>query len=209
MDSSTPGFPVLHSLPVCSNSCLLRRWYHPTISSFAAPFSFCPQSFLASGSFPESALSIRWPEYWSFNFNIGPSNECSGLISISIDWFDLLAVQGTLKTLIQHHFSTASILQHSAFFVIQFSHLYMTTGKTIGLTIPTFIPTFWLSHFSKVLSLPFNMLSRFVIAFLPINKHLFIAWLQSPSTVILEPKQIQITVLGCNQVLVLHEVDRH
>ena len=132
---------------------------------------------------------------------MSPSNEYSGLIAFRIDWFDLIAVQGTLESLIQHYCSKASILQCSAFFVVQFSHLYMTTGKAIALTIPTFV--------SKVLFILLKMLSRFVIAFLSRNKHLFISWLQSPSTVILEPKKIKITVLGYNQVLVWYEVDRH
>ena len=118
------------------------------------------------------ALCIRWPKYWSFSFSIILSNEYSGLISFRMDWLDLLAAQGTLKSFLQHHSSKASILQHSAFFMVQFSHLYMTTGKTIPLTICTFI--------SKVMSLLFNMLFRFVIAFLPRSKHLLISWLQSP-----------------------------
>ena len=119
----------------------------------------------------ESVLHIRWPKYRSFSFSISPSNEYSGLISFRIDWFDLLAVQGTLKSLLQHHHSKASILQHSAFFMVQLSHLYMTTGKIVALTIWTFV--------GKVMSLLFNMLSRLVIAFLPRNKRLLISWLQS------------------------------
>ena len=129
----------------------------------------------------ESALHIRWPKYWSFSFNISPSNERSGLISFRMDWLDLLAVQGTLKSLLQHHSSKASILWCSAFFMVQLSHLYMTTGKTIALTRRTFV--------GKVMSLLFNMLSRFVIAFFPKSKHLLISWLQSPSAVILEHKK--------------------
>ena len=117
----------------------------------------------------ESVLHIRWPKYCSFSFSISPSNEYSGLISFSVDWFDLLAVQGTLKSLLQHHTSKASILQHSAFFLVQLSHPHRTTGKTIALTRWTFV--------SKVMSLLFNMLSRFVIAFLPRSKRLFILWL--------------------------------
>ena len=128
----------------------------------------------------ESALCIRWPKYWSFSFNISPSNEHSGLISFRMDWLDLLAVQGTLKSLLQHHSTKASILWHSAFFIVQLSHPYMTTGKTIALTRQTFV--------GKVMSLLFDMLSRLVITFLPRNKCLFISWLQSPSAVILEPK---------------------
>ena len=127
----------------------------------------------------ESILHIRWPKYWSFSFSISPSNEYSGLISFRIDWLDLIAVQGTLKSLLQYHSSEASILQHSAFFVIQLLHPYITTGKTIALTRWTFV--------SKVTSLLFNMLSRLVIAFLPESKCLLISWLQSPCAVILEP----------------------
>ena len=125
----------------------------------------------------ESALHIRWPKYWSFSFNISPSNKHPGLISFRIDWLDLLAGQGTLKSLLQHHSSKASILQHSAFFIVQLSHPYMTTGKTIALTRRTFV--------GKIMSLLFDMLSRLVITFLP--RSLLISWLQSPSAVILEP----------------------
>uniref|UniRef100_A0AC11DBX5 Uncharacterized protein n=3 Tax=Ovis aries TaxID=9940 RepID=A0AC11DBX5_SHEEP len=129
----------------------------------------------------ESALCIRWPKYWSFSFNISPSNEHPGLISFMMDWLDILAVQGTLKSLIQHHSSKASILRHSAFFMVQLSHPYMTTGKTIALTRWTFV--------GKVMSLLLNMLSRLVITFLPRSNRLLISWLQSPSAVILEPKK--------------------
>ena len=129
----------------------------------------------------ESVLRIRWPKNWSCSFSIGPSNEHPGLISFRIDWLDLHAVQGTLKSLLQHHSSKASILQCSAFFILQLSHPYMTTGKTIALTRWTFV--------GKVISLLFNMLSRLVIAFLPGSKGFLISWLQSPSAVILEPKK--------------------
>ena len=132
----------------------------------------------------ESVLRIRWPKYWSFCFSISPSNEYSGLISFRIDWFDFLAVQGTLKSLLKHHSSKVSIFQHSAFFIVQLSHPYMTTGKTVALTRRTFV--------EKVMSLLFNMLFRLVIAFLPRSKHLSISWLQSPSAVILEPKKIKV-----------------
>ena len=134
----------------------------------------------------ESVLPIRWPRYWSFSFSITPSNECSGLISFRMDWLDLLAVQGTLKSLLQHHSSKASILQCSTFFTVQLSHPYMTTGETIALTRWTFV--------GKVMSLLFNMLSRLVIAFFPRSKHLLISWLQSPSAVIFEPKKMNLTV---------------
>ena len=131
----------------------------------------------------ESVLRIRWPKYWSFSINICPSNEYSGLISFRMDWLDLLEVQRTLKSLLQHHSSKASILQHSAFFIVQLSHPYTTTGKTIALTRRTFV--------GKVMSRRFNMLSRPVITFLPRSKCLLLSWLQSPSAVILEPKKIK------------------
>ena len=130
-----------------------------------------------------SVLHIRWPKYWNFSLSISPSNKYSGLISFRIDWFDLLAVQGTLKSLLRYHSSKASILRCSDFFMVQLSHPYMTTGKTIALTRWTFV--------GKVMSLVFNMLSRFVIAFLPRSKQFLISWLQSPSAVILEPKKIK------------------
>ena len=130
----------------------------------------------------ESVLCIRWPKFWSFSYNISPSNEHPGLISFRMDWLDLLAVQGTLKSLLQYHSSKASILHYSAFSIVQLSHPYMTTGKTIALTRQTFV--------GKVMSLFFNMLSRLVITFLPRSKRLLISWLQSPSAVILEPRKI-------------------
>ena len=131
----------------------------------------------------ESVLRNRWPKYWNFSFIISPSNEYSGLISFRMDWLDLLAVQETLKSLLQHHSSKVSVLWQSAFFIVQLSHPYMTTGKTIALTRRTFV--------GKVISLLLNMLSRLVIIFLPRCKHLLISWLQSPSVVILEPKKIK------------------
>ena len=142
----------------------------------------------------ESALCIRWPKYWSFSLNI---NEHPGLISFRMDWLDLLAVQGTLKSLI-HHSSKASILQHSAFFIVQLSHLYMTTGKTIALTRLTFV--------DKVMPLLFNMLSRLVITFLPRNKHLLISCLQSPSAVILEPQKLKLATVSTVSPSICHEV---
>ena len=145
----------------------------------------CPLLFLPS-IFPhirvfsnELALCIRWTKYWSFSFSLSPPNKYSGLISFRMDLSDLLAVQGTPKSLLQHHNSKASILQHSDFFIVQLSHLYLTTGKTIALTIWTFV--------GKVMSLLFNMLSRLVIAFLPRSKRLLVSWLRSPSAMILEP----------------------
>ena len=148
------------------------------------PLLLLPSIFPSIKVFPnESAFCIRWPKYWNFSFNISPSNEHSDLISFRMDWLDLLAVQRTLKSLLQHHSSKASILRCSAFFIVQLSHPYMTTGKTIALTRQTFV--------GKVTSLLFNMLSRLVITFLPRSKHLLISWLLSTSAVILEPKKIK------------------
>ena len=148
---------------------------------FCRPLLLLPLIFPCTGVFSnESALRTEWPKYWNVSFSISPSNEYSGLISFRMDWSDLLAVQGTLKSLLQHHSSKASILWCSAFFIVQLSHPYMTTGKTIALTRWTFV--------SKVMSLLFNMLSMLVITFLPRSKRLLISWLQFPSAVILEPK---------------------
>ena len=152
--------------------------------------SLCHPLLLLPSIFPsiqifsrESVLHIRWPKYWSFSFSISPSSDYSGLISFRIDLLDLFAVEGTLRSLLQHHSSKASILQCSAFFIVQLSHPYMTTGKTIGLTRWTFV--------GKVMSVLFNMLTTLAIAFLPRNKCLLISWLQSPSAVILEPPKIK------------------
>ena len=146
------------------------------------PLLFPPSIFPSIRVFSnESVLCIRWPKYWRFSFNISPSNEYSELISFRMDWLNLLAVQGTLKCLLQHHSSKASILWRSAFFIVQLSHPYMTTGKTIALTRQTFV--------GKVMSLLFNLLSRLVITFLPRSKHLLISWLQSPSAMVLEPQK--------------------
>ena len=144
----------------------------------------------------ESVLCIRWPKYWSFSFSIRPSNEHSGLISFRMDWLDLPAVQGTLKSLLQHHSSKASILQHSAFFIVQLSHPYMATGKTIALTRWIFV--------GKVMSLLFNALSR-LVAFLPRSKCLLISWLQSPSAVILEPKKIRSLTVSIVSPSICHD----
>ena len=146
----------------------------------------------------ESALRIRWPKYWTFSFNISPSNKHPGLISFRMDWLDLLAVQGTLKSLLQHHSSKASILWCSAFFRVQLSHPYITTGKTIALTRRTFV--------GKVMSLLFHMLSRLVITFLPRSKCLLISWLQSPSVVILEPPKIKSASVSTVSPTICHEV---
>ena len=146
----------------------------------------------------ESALRIRWPKYWSFSISISPSNEHPGLISFRIDWLDLLAVQGTPKSLLQHHSSKASILLCSAFFIVQLLHPYMTTGNTIALTRQTFV--------GKVMSLLFNMLSRLVTTFLPMSKRLLISWLQSPSGVILEPPKIKSAKVSTVSPSICYEV---
>ena len=186
--------PVVHS-----DSRPSSPWCHPAISSSVVPFSSCPQSLPASESFPnESTLHMRWLKYWSFSFSIIPSKEHPGLISFRMDWLDLLAIQGTLKSLLQHHSSKASILWRSAFFTVQLSHPYMTTGKTIALTRQTFA--------GKVMSLLFNMLSRLVIPFLPRSKCLLISWLQSPSAVILEPKKIRSDTVSTVSPSISHEV---
>ena len=165
-----------------SNSCSLSQWCYPTTSSSVVPFSSCPQSFPTSGSFQMSRFfCIRWPKYWSFSFSLSPSSDYSALISVRMDWFDLLAAQRTLKCLLQHHSSKPSVFRHSATFIAQLSHLYMTTGKTKDLTRWTFV--------GKVKSLLFNMLSRLVITFPPRSKWLRISLLQSPSAVILKAKK--------------------
>ena len=164
------------------NPCPLSRWCHPTISSSVVPF--CPQSLPASVFSNESTLHMRWPKYWSFSLSVSLSNEHQGLISFRMDWLDLLAVQGSLKSLLQHH-SSKTILQCSASFIVQLSHPYVTTGKTVALTRQTFA--------DKVISLLFNMLSRLVITFLPRSKRLLISWLQSPSAVILKPPKLKVS----------------
>ena len=157
----------------------------PNHLTLCYPFLLLPTVFPSIRVFfNESALHIRWPKYWTFSFSIGPSNEYSELISFRIDWLELLSIQGTLKSLLKYDNLKASILQHSAFFMVQLSHPYMTTGKTIALTIQTFV--------GKVMPLLFNMLSRFVIVLLPRSKHLLISWLHSPSAVFLEPRKIKI-----------------
>ena len=189
--SPTPG--------IYSNSWPLSQWCYPTISSSVVTFSSRLQSFPAPEVFPtESVLWIRRPKYCSFNFSISASNEYSGLISFRMDWLDIVAVQGTLKSLPQHHSSKASILQYSAFFILQLSHPYMTTGKAIALTRRTFV--------GKVMSLLFNMLSRLVITFLPRSKCLLISWLQSPSTMILEPPKIKSLTISIASPSICHEV---
>ena len=147
----------------------------------------------------ESALHIRWPKYWSFSLNISPTNEHPGPIAFRMDWLDLLAVQGTLKSLLQHHSSKESMLLHSEFFIVQLSHSYMTTGKTIALTRQTFVG-------KVIMSLLFNKLSRLVITFLPRSKRLLISWLQSPSAVILESRKIKSAIVSTVSPSIFHEV---
>ena len=201
MSNSLWPYELQHARPPCpsptpwvySNLCPLSQWCHPAISFSVVPFSSCPESLPASGSFP-----MRWSEYWSFSFSISPSNEYPGLISFRMDWLDLLEVQGTLKSLLQHRSSKESIFQCSAFFTVQLSHTCMTTGKTIALTRWTFV--------GKVMSLLLNMLSRLVITFLPRSKHLLISSLQSPSAVILEPKKIKSDTVSTVSPSISHEV---
>ena len=180
----TPGLPVHHQLPKFTQAHV--HWVsdaiqpsYPLLSPSLPAFNLSQHQGLCL----ESGLRIKWPKYSCFSFGISPSNEYSGVIYFRIDWFDLLAVQGTLKSLLQHHSSKALILQRSAFFIVQLSHPYVTTGKTIALTRWIFV--------GKVMSLLFNMLSRLVIAFIPRSKRLLISWLQIPSAVILEPPKIQ------------------
>ena len=185
MNHSTPGLLVHYQLPESTKTHVY--WVSNAIQPSHPLSSPSPPALNLSqhqGSFSnESAFHIRWPKYWNFIFSISSSSEHLGLISFRMDWLDLLAVQGTLKSLLQHHSSKASILQHSAFFIVQLSHPYMTTGRTIALTRWTFV--------NKVMSLLFNMLSRLVITFLPRSKHFLISWLQSPPAVILEPRKIK------------------
>ena len=180
MNRSTPGLPVHHQLPGFTQTHAHCQWCHPAVSS-CHPLLLLPQVPPSIRVFSnESTLRMRCPKYWSFSFSISPSNEHPGLISFRMNWLDLLAVQGTFKSL-QHHSSKASILWHSAFLTAQLPYPYMTTGKTIALTRWTFV--------GKVMSLLFTMLSRLIITFLPRSKRLLISWLQSPSAMILEHKK--------------------
>ena len=197
MNCSTPGLPVHHQLPESTQDV-------HQVSDASQPSHLCRPLLLQASIFPsirvfsnESALRIRWPKYWSFSFSISPSNEHPELISFRMDWLDLLAVQGTLESLLPHHSSKASILLHSAFFIVQLSHPYMTTGKTIALTRWTFV--------GKVMSLHFNMLSRLVITFLPRSKRVLISWLQSPSAVILESPKIKSDTVSTVSPSISHE----
>ena len=202
-DSLQPHEPQ-HTRPPCPsptpgvhpNPCPLIELVMPSNHLILCHPFLLPSIFPSIRAFSnESALLIRWPKYWSFSFNISPSNEHPGLMSFRMDWLDLLAVQGTLKSLQQHHSSKASILLRSAFFIVQLSHPYMTTGKIIALTKRTF--------FGKVMSLLLDMLLRLVKTFLPKSKHLLYSWWQSPSAVILEPKKIKSDTVSLS---IYHEV---
>ena len=181
MNRSTPGLPVHHQLPEFTQLTSIESVMPSSHLILCHPLLLLPPIPLSIRVFSnESTLYMRWPKYWSFSFSIIPSKEIPGLISFRMDWLDLLTVQGTLKSLLQQNSSKASILWCSAFFTVQLSHPYMTTGKTIALTRWNFV--------GKVMSLLLNMLSRLVITFFPRSKHLLISWLQSPSAVILEPQ---------------------
>ena len=199
MNCSTPGLPVHHQLLEFTQTHVHRvsdaiQPSHPLLSPSPPALSLSQTRVFSS----ESALLIRWPKDWSFSLSISPSNEHPGLVSFRMDWLDLLAVQGTHKSLLQHHSSKASILWRSAFFTVQFSHPYMTTGKTIALNRWTFV--------GKVISLPFNVLPRLVITFLPRSKCLLISWLQSLSAVILEPPKIKPDTVSIVSPSISHEM---
>ena len=203
MSDSLQSHESQHARPPCpsptpgvySNSCPSSRWCHPAIRPLLLLPPIPPSIRVFSN---ESTLHMRWPKYWSFSFSISPSNEHPGLISFRMDWLDLLAVQGPLKSLLQHHSSKASILWHSAFFTVQLSHPYMTTGKTIALTRWTFV--------GKVMFQLFNTLSRLIVTVLPRSKHLLISWVQLPSAVILEPQKIKSDTASTVSPSISHEV---
>ena len=199
MNRSTPGLPVHHQLlePTQTHVHLVGDAIQPShpLSSLSPPAPIPPSIRVFSN---ESALLMRWPKYWSFSLSISPYNEHPGPISFRMDWLDLLAVQGTLKSLLQHHSSKASVLRCSALVTVQLSHPYMTTGKTIALTRQSFV--------GKAMSLLFNMLSRLVITLLPRSKRLLISWLQSPSAVILEPPKIKSDTVSIVSPSISHEV---
>ena len=198
MHHRMPDIPVHHHLLEFSQTHF--HWVSDaTQPSHPLPSPLLPSIFPSIGVFPnESALHIRWPKYWTFNINMSPSNEHPGLVSIRMVWLDLLAVQEILKSLLQHHSSKAAILRNSAFCIVQLSHPYMTTGKTIALTRWTVV--------GKVMSLLFNMLSRLIITFLPRSKRLLISCLQSPSAVILEPPKIKSDTASTVSLSISHEV---
>ena len=199
MNCSTRGFPVFHHLPELAPTHV--HWVSDAIQASHPPSSPSPPAFNLShlqGLSNESALCNRCSKYWSFSYSFSPSNEYSGLFSFRVDWFDLLAAKGTLKSLVKNHGSKASIPQCSAFFMIQLTHPYMTTGRTVVLTRWNFV--------SKVISLVFNTLSRFFTVFLPGSKCLLISWLQSQTTVILEPKKMKSFTVSIVSPSICHEV---
>ena len=201
MNCSTPGLPVHHQLREFTQTHVhqVGDAIQPSQPlSSPSPLAPIPPSIRVFSN--ESTLHMRWPKYRSYSFSISPSKEHPGLISFRMDWLDLPAVQGTLKSLLQHHSSKASVLQSSAFFTVQLSHPYMTTGKTIALTRWTFV--------GKVIALLFNMLSRLVITFLPRSKGLLISWLQSPSAVILEPKKIKSVTVSAVSTSISHNYNQ-
>ena len=199
LSCSTPGLPVQHQTPEPTQLMSIESVMPSNHLILCHPLLLLPSIFPSIKVFSnESALRIRWPKCCSFSFNISPFNEHPGLISFKMDWLDHLAAQGTLKCLLQHYSSKAPILWRSAFFIVQLSHPYMTTGKTITLTRWTFV--------GQVLSLLFNMLSRLVITFLPRSKHLLISWWQSPSAVILEPPKIKSLTVSTVSPSICHEV---
>ena len=199
MDREAWCAAVHHQLPEFTQTHVIELVMPSNRLILCHPLLLLPSVFPSIRVFSnESVLCITWPKYWSFSFSINPSNEHSGLISFRMVWLDLLAVQGTLKSLLQHHSSKASILWCSAFFRVQLSHPYTTTGKTIALTRRTFV--------GKVMSLHFYMLSSLVITFLPRSKHLLISWLQSPSAVILEPPKVKFVTVSTVSPSICHEV---
>ena len=199
MDCIMPGLPVHYWLPVFTQIQSIESVMPSNHLVLCHPLLLLPSIFPSIRVFSnESVFHIRWPKYWSFSFIISPSSEYSGLVSFRMNWLDHLAVQGTLKSLLQHHSLKASILRCSAFFTVQLSHPYMTTGKTIALSRWTFV--------GKVTSLLFTMLSRLVITFLSRSKHLLISWLQSPSEVILEPPKIKYATVSTVSPSIYHEV---
>ena len=199
MNRSTLGFPVYHQLLEFTQTMSIESVMPSSHLILCRPLLLLPSIFPSIRVFSnESILHMRWPKYWSFSFSISPSNEYSGLISFRMDRLDLLAVQGTLKSLLQHHSSKTSIFRHSAFFTVQLSHPYTTTGKSIALTRWTFV--------GKVMPLLFNMLSSLVITFLPKSKCLLISWLQSPSAVTLEPPKIKSAMVSTVSPSICHEV---
>ena len=199
MNCSSPGLSVYHQLPEFTKLTSIESVMPSSHLILCCPLLLLPPTPPSIRVFSnELTLCMRWPKYWSFSFSISPSNEHPELISFKMDWLDLLAVQGTLKSLLQHHSSKESILCHSAFFTVQLSHPYMTTGKTIALTKQIIA--------GKALSLLFNMLSRLVITFLPRKKCLLISWLQSPSAVILEPQKIKSDTVSTVSPSISHEV---